>query len=143
MKVFRRDSERHREQMGKARKRTPRMGLYRSGKSSIVLPGLVPAPVKRQATGYSLRFYRRSVDDIDRAIDSRTETSQQPAHGHWCCRFPNRVLAAWVSGTNQAGPLSAATTRIGSGSIVLDRDRFSSGRKLGCRSTAQVASSSV
>ncbi|HRW47431.1 MAG TPA: LamG domain-containing protein [Caldilinea sp.] len=100
--------------------------------ASIVLPGLVPAPVQGQAAGYSLRFYGHGVDDIDRAkIPVQSSASSLPTDigaadftiEFWLRGFQNENRGrAVVCGDNEDWIY---------GSIVLDRDRFSSGRKFG------------
>ncbi len=102
--------------------------------ASIVLTPFAPAPaaVHGQAAGYSLRFYGHGVEDIDRAkIPVQSAAGSLPTDigaadftiEFWLRGFQNENRGqAVVCGDNEDWIY---------GSIVLDRDRFSAGRKFG------------
>jgi len=83
-------------------------------------------------TGYSLRFYGHGVDDIDRAkIPVQTDASSLPTD----IGGADFTIEFWLRGLLAENQGRAVTCGQNEdwiyGSIVLDRDRFSEGRKFG------------
>lgn len=95
--------------------------------------GAGPAAAQTQpAPGYSLRFYGHGVDDIDRAkLPVQTTAGSLPTD----IGATDFTIEFWLRGLSSENRGAAVTCGQNEdwiyGSIVLDRDRFSEGRKFG------------
>jgi hypothetical protein len=102
----------------------------------LLLAGLFsagPAAAQTQpAPGYSLRFYGHGVDDIDRAkLPVQTTAGSLPTD----IGAADFTIEFWLRGLSSENRGAAVTCGQNEdwiyGNIVLDRDRFSEGRKFG------------
>jgi len=99
----------------------------------ITLSGVGAQPASAQTdAGYSLRFYGHGVDDIDRAkIPVQTDAGSLPTD----IGATDFTIEFWLRGNLAENQGRAVTCGQNEdwiyGSIVLDRDRFSEGRKFG------------
>lgn len=116
------------------RRGVPRLVVACVFLASTLLIALVPAPssVMGQDSGFSLRFYGHGIDDIDRAkIPVQTATGSLPTD----LGAADFTIEFWLRGLQSENQGRSVTCGDNEdwiyGSIVLDRDRFSEGRKFG------------